>query len=147
MAVDKITPYLDKALLGLGLHTEARTSFITYVLLRLFLMWLFSHLVIRYWLPAFLKHQNIALRFVPQAAYHRAAPLDVSPAPDVITRIFMIFRGVKDDELDEWTRARESVDKDVSFWQDVVGVDVQKALNTNLFRVLEWGGMEVVRGL
>lgn len=32
MAVERITPYLDKALKALGLHTEARTSFITYVI-------------------------------------------------------------------------------------------------------------------
>jgi len=31
LATDKITPYLDSALIALGLHTEARTSFITYV--------------------------------------------------------------------------------------------------------------------
>jgi len=31
LATDKITPYLDSALKALGLHTEARTSFITYV--------------------------------------------------------------------------------------------------------------------
>jgi len=31
LATNKITPYLDSALKALGLHTEARTSFITYV--------------------------------------------------------------------------------------------------------------------
>ena len=31
MPVVIITPYLDKALAALGLHTEARTSFITFV--------------------------------------------------------------------------------------------------------------------
>lgn len=31
LEVSKMTPYLDKAIKGLGLHTEARTSFITYV--------------------------------------------------------------------------------------------------------------------
>ncbi|KAG2740062.1 hypothetical protein P692DRAFT_20840935 [Suillus brevipes Sb2] len=47
---------------ALGLHTEARTSFITY------------------WLTSFLKHEYIALRFVPQAAYERAASLNFSAA-------------------------------------------------------------------
>ena len=32
ISVDDITPYLDAALKVLGLHIEARTSFITYVL-------------------------------------------------------------------------------------------------------------------
>ena len=31
ISVDAITPYLDAALKALGLHTEARTSFITLV--------------------------------------------------------------------------------------------------------------------
>jgi hypothetical protein len=31
LSIDDIPKYLDKALLTLGLHTEARTSFITYV--------------------------------------------------------------------------------------------------------------------
>lgn len=31
LSVDKITPYLDASLKALGLHTEARTSFITWV--------------------------------------------------------------------------------------------------------------------
>jgi len=30
LVTEKITPYLDSALIALGLHTEARTSFITY---------------------------------------------------------------------------------------------------------------------
>ena len=33
ISVDKLTPYLDKTLSALGLHTEARTSFITFVAL------------------------------------------------------------------------------------------------------------------
>ena len=31
LPVSNVTPYLDTALAALGLHTEARTSFITYV--------------------------------------------------------------------------------------------------------------------
>ena len=34
-------------------------------------------------------------RFVAQASYERAAQMRVSPAPDVLTRIFMLFRGVR----------------------------------------------------
>ncbi|KAJ7118103.1 hypothetical protein C8R44DRAFT_878737 [Mycena epipterygia] len=73
LAVNEITPYLDAALRAMALHTEARTSFITY------------------WLPALLKHQRVALRFVPQAEYETAARLDITPRPDVVTRVFMVF--------------------------------------------------------
>ncbi|KAG2140417.1 hypothetical protein BD769DRAFT_1430011 [Suillus cothurnatus] len=124
--VDKITIYLDKSLKALGLHTEARTSFITY------------------WLPSILKHEYIALRFVPQAAYSRAASLDISPQPDVVTRVIMLFKGVGKEQLTNWANAQMQAEKDVAWWVDVVGVDPARARDTTLFRVLEWGGMEVL---
>ncbi|KAG1844198.1 hypothetical protein DFJ58DRAFT_907284 [Suillus subalutaceus] len=123
--VDKVTVYLDKSLKALGLHTEARTSFITY------------------WLPDILKHEYIALRFVPQAAYERAASLNISPQPDVVTRVFMLFRGIPKEHLENWSNAQMQAEKDVAWWVDVVGVDLARAGDMALFRVLEWGGMEV----
>ncbi|KAG2036994.1 hypothetical protein BDR03DRAFT_897531 [Suillus americanus] len=124
--VDKATVYLDKTLKGLGLHTEARTSFITY------------------WLPSILKHEHIALRFVPQAAYERAASLSISPQPDVVTRICMLFKGVCKEHLANWANAQMQAEKDVAWWVDVVGVDPARAGDASLFRVLEWGGMEIL---
>ncbi|KAJ7138854.1 hypothetical protein C8R46DRAFT_1234099 [Mycena filopes] len=123
IAVDSITPYLDKVLFALGLHTEARTSFITY------------------WLPSFLQHKHVALRFVPQAAYEASAALDITPAPDVVTRVFMLFKGA-DDALNGWSEA-DAVN-DGERWRQVVGVDVARTADATLFRVLEWGGMEVL---
>jgi len=127
ISIEKITPYLDAALKALGLHTEARTSFITY------------------WLPSILNHTNIAFRFIPQEAYEKAAPLDISPKPDIITRIFMIFQGVDESDLGCWSAARSKASEDVSFWVDTVGVDVGRTLDSQLFRVIEWGGMELVK--
>ncbi|KAG1838518.1 hypothetical protein DFJ58DRAFT_124665 [Suillus subalutaceus] len=124
--VDKATVYLDKSLKVLGLHTEARTSFITY------------------WLASILKHEYIALRFVPQAAYERAASLRISPQPDVVTRIFMLFKGICKGHLANWVNAQMQAEKDVAWWVDVVGVDPTRAGDATLFRVLEWGGMEVL---
>ncbi len=146
LSVDKILAYLDTALKALALHTEARTSFITYVFFEI------SHLKsneislneIRYWLPSLLKHSHVALRFLPQDAYEESAPMSVEPKPDVVTRIFMIFRGVseRDEKRDEArTRAGENVE---DVWKGAVGIETEKALNSSLFRVLEWGGMEVV---
>ncbi|KIM37604.1 hypothetical protein M413DRAFT_258194 [Hebeloma cylindrosporum] len=127
MPVAKITPYLDKALATLGLHTEARTSFITY------------------WLPSMLKHEHLAFRFLPQASYEEAAPLEISPSPDVVTRVFMIFQGLAEEELQDWTTASSRATEDVAHWRKVVGVDLERTQDANLFRVLEWGGMEVLR--
>ncbi|KAG7087635.1 hypothetical protein E1B28_013583 [Marasmius oreades] len=129
LSIEALPIYLDKTLKMLVLHTEARTSFITY------------------WLPSFLKHKHIALRFLPQSSYEEAAPLDITPTPDVVTRIFMLFHGVSEDELKNagngWTEAVDRSSEGVVFWQTVVGVDIGKAADENLFRVLEWGGMEV----
>ncbi|ESK87665.1 ubiquitin family protein [Moniliophthora roreri MCA 2997] len=124
LSVDALPPYLEKALFALGLHTEARSSFITY------------------WLPSFLKHKHVALRFVNQASYELAAPLEIMPQPDVITRVFMLFKGVSL-ETGGWDAASQRADLDPVLWRDVVGVDIEKIWDDGLFRALEWGGMEV----
>ncbi|KAH7089313.1 hypothetical protein BKA62DRAFT_793202 [Auriculariales sp. MPI-PUGE-AT-0066] len=98
----------------MSLGVDARTSFITF------------------WLPAMYWHKHVALRFLSQA------PLSVSPSPDVVTRTFMIFRGIPDSETSQWTRR-----SDPEEWKDAVGVDTARAADPKLFRVLEWGGMEV----
>ncbi|KAG1733683.1 hypothetical protein EDD22DRAFT_973743 [Suillus occidentalis] len=105
---------------------EARTSFITY------------------WLPSFLKHEYIALQFVSQATYERAASLSISPQPDVVTRICMLFQGIRKEHLGDWADAQMQAEKDVGGWVDVVGVDPARAGDATLFRVLEWGGMELL---
>ncbi|KAK2465888.1 hypothetical protein APHAL10511_001529 [Amanita phalloides] len=122
-----LTKYLDQALLSMGLHTEARTSFITY------------------WLPSFMKHEYIALRFLEQSAYESAARLDITPRPDVVTRVFMLFRGVPSRDLAVWAEAeRRTDDMHITHWRTIVGVDVERMGREDLFRVLEWGGMEVL---
>ncbi|KAF6747244.1 hypothetical protein DFP72DRAFT_920337 [Ephemerocybe angulata] len=120
LEVAKMTPYLDSSLKALGLHVEVRTSFITY------------------WLPSLLKHKHIALRFLPQSAYERAAPLTVEPTPsDVVARIFMLFKGIEETELGMWSDACERSAVDVSRWAGRMN-------DAGLFRVIEWGGREVV---
>ncbi|KAG2113732.1 uncharacterized protein F5147DRAFT_650164 [Suillus discolor] len=123
---DKATVYFDKSLKVLGLHTEARTSFITY------------------WLPSILKHEYIALRFVPQVAYERVASLSISPQPDIVTRVCMLFKGVCKKHLANWPNAQMQAENDVAWWVDVVGVDPTRAGDVTLFRVLKCGGVEVL---
>lgn len=57
----------------------------------------------------------------------------------------MIFRGIPEDQVAEWTSAQTRASTDVSWWRHVVGVDINKTCDPTLYRVLEWGGMEVVR--
>ncbi|EJF58375.1 ubiquitin-domain-containing protein [Dichomitus squalens LYAD-421 SS1] len=115
--------YLDHTLKALSLHTSARNDFITY------------------WLPALSKKPYVALRFLPQDAYERAAELEVTPLPDVITRVFMLFGGVEAEEVELWSEAMEQVGK--VDWVDIVGVK-SGAWDERVFRVLEWGAMEVL---
>ena len=98
---------------------------------------------LRYWLPSILKHTYVALRFLPQSVYERAAPLHLEPAPDVVARIFMLFRGIDETELGLWDEARERKETSVEFWKDVVDVDIERLQDASLFRAIEWGGMEV----
>ncbi|KAI0088381.1 hypothetical protein BDY19DRAFT_994282 [Irpex rosettiformis] len=125
LSIDNVAAYLDGALKALTLHTEARTSFITY------------------WLPSLLKHKYVALKFLSHKSYESAAPMTVSPIPDVVTRVFMLFRGIEENNLVDWEDAHARATADVSFWTEVVGVSVDKASDVGLYRVLEWGGMEI----
>jgi hypothetical protein len=99
----------------------------------------------RYWLPDLLKHEYVALRFLAQESYEHAAPILVSPTPDVVTRVFMLFRGVASANVERWQSASAlaSTVHDATSWAQVVGVDAARASDRGLFRVLEWGGMEV----
>jgi hypothetical protein len=99
--------------------------------------------VCSYWLPHFLEHKHIALRFIPQESFEHSAPLTITPTPDVITRVFMLFKGVSCEDLGRWTNAIARAQESVDLWRDVVGIaDLNRLGDKSLFRVLEWGGME-----
>ncbi|KAI0694200.1 hypothetical protein BC835DRAFT_1406495 [Cytidiella melzeri] len=105
--IDIVPAYLDHALKDLTLHTEARNSFITF------------------WLPSLLKHQHVALRFLPQKAYEAAASMDVSPAPDVVIRVSTAL---------PWEEARLRAERHVSskhppYTTIDVGRDQKKSTN------------------
>ena len=121
----ELLSYLDATLKRLSLHTVARNDFITY------------------WLPELSKEPFVALRFLPQPAYERTASLEVTPKPDVVTRVFMLFRGVSAEDADHsmWSAARARVGE--VDWAKVVGVE-PGAGDESRFRVLEWGAMEVL---
>ncbi|GAA5912041.1 hypothetical protein JCM8208_006466 [Rhodotorula glutinis] len=115
--------HLNAALSSLTLHTSARNDFLSF------------------WMPHFSRirdaGKDVLFRFVPQAEYARAAELEVEPKPDIVTRVFLLFKGVEAGTASDQSAAE--VD-----WPSVVGVDEVKARDVSLFRVLEWGGMECV---
>lgn len=53
----------------------------------------------------------------------------------------MLFRGVASEDEELWTDARARIGR--VDWKDVVGVKPE-ASDEGLFRVLEWGAMEVL---
>lgn len=67
--------------------------------------------------------------------------MSVTPAPDVTVRIFMLFRGLAEDEVRVHWAPAVNASKD---WRSVVGVDERSLADNSLFRVVEWGGMEVL---
>jgi hypothetical protein len=71
----------------------------------------------------------------------------ISPVPDVVTRVFMLFHSVAPSDLGLWkqaaARATAAEDGSATFRARVVGVDSVRASDCALFRVSEWGGMEV----
>lgn len=80
---------------------------------------------------------------VDLAEHEAAAPLVVAQAPDVTTRVFMLFRGVRESDVEIWWGAGARAREHVTMWRDIVELDVEKATNTALFRALEWGGIEL----
>ncbi|KDQ61777.1 hypothetical protein JAAARDRAFT_122756 [Jaapia argillacea MUCL 33604] len=114
-----VPAYLDKTLKELGLNVEARTSFITF------------------WLPSFQPHTHIALLFLPQSSYSAAAPLTITPKPDEVLRVFMLFKGINEQNVSLWD-AQRTWD-----WREIVGVGSVVDGSAERFRVVEWGGMEV----
>jgi len=91
-----------------------------------------------------IEHEYVALRFIAQESYEKAAPMRIAPTPDVVTPVFMLFHRIAAGDLGLWELASaQAAEADRVTWGDMVGVDAAQAADSGLFRVLEWGGMEV----
>jgi hypothetical protein len=65
--------------------------------------------------------------------------------PNIITYIFMLFCSISADDLGLWEQMAiyATVEDSMTFWAQVVGVDLVHASDHGLFCILEWGGMEI----
>ncbi|KZV74734.1 hypothetical protein PENSPDRAFT_749085 [Peniophora sp. CONT] len=97
---------------------------------------------IRYY-STFVEQTYIAIRFLDQNVYEQVAPLSISPAPDVMTRIVLLFRKVQESEVTQWPAARERYQLGPNYWKDVVGAD-ERAGDATLYRAMEWRAVEIV---
>ncbi len=60
----------------------------------------------------------------------------ILPTPDVVNRLFMLFRGVCSDGVGLWApaAARTTAEDRPTFWTEVVGVDAVRTSDRTLFR-------------
>ena len=82
--------------------------------------------MIVYWLPYMEKHPYNIISFA-QNSYTDIAPLSVTPKPDSMLRVFLVFKGI----------------------EKPVAIKEQKILpfKRHGFTLVEWGGTEIGEGL
>lgn len=107
--------------LGMSLH--ARTNFINNNL------------------HAFSAHRNIAYRFLSPTRIANAIDISVTADPCVFTRLFLIFRGISDDDLGLFAGAGEK-EANSHNWRETVGWS-ENSKDTSMFRVLETSIWEI----
>ncbi|KAG2487525.1 hypothetical protein HYH03_013806 [Edaphochlamys debaryana] len=107
--------WLYAALQAFGVPTRERTDFLTY------------------WLPHMTGAPWLLLSFAAPSDCQAAAALSVSPAPDALVRVFLM-----------WERLAAPVAACGSLAAEAARVGVLRREGARL-AVLEWGGMEVVR--
>ncbi|MCX5700945.1 MAG: hypothetical protein NTZ63_05340 [Candidatus Omnitrophica bacterium] len=100
---EKIAPFLQDTLGKLGLTPKEYNEFIVY------------------WYPK-MKNNKYNLIHFAQAEYEKLAPLEVTPKPDSVLRIFMVYK---------------ALDKKI----DIVPQEIKPFVRSG-FAVVEWGGTE-----
>ncbi|KAK4686167.1 hypothetical protein P7C73_g3965, partial [Tremellales sp. Uapishka_1] len=115
-------PHIDRILTSLGLPVESRTSMITS------------------WLPSITRHKHIAYRILNTNQLNPSSVLTIIPPPQVLLRIFILFKGIAENELKEWEQAGILHAEMGLDWRDAVGYSGDMS-NESLFRVVEYGAM------
>ncbi|KAF8654201.1 hypothetical protein AX16_003728 [Volvariella volvacea WC 439] len=116
-------PHLLRVLDQLGLSLHARTTFLNNN--------------IHY----FSQHKYIAYRFLPPTRIAAAIDITVTTDPCVFTRLFLIFRGLTEDEVGEFAGAGEK-EANSANWREIVGW-TEESKDPTLFRILEVSVLEV----
>jgi hypothetical protein len=92
-------------------------------------------------MAAFSAHKNIAYRFLSPRRIAAAIDISVTAESCVFTRLFLIFRGVTDDDMGLFAGAGEKEANQMN-WREVVGWS-ENGKDSTLFRVLETSILEV----
>ncbi|KAI0302176.1 hypothetical protein BC826DRAFT_502836 [Russula brevipes] len=123
MSFPDFVPHLMNVLDQLGMSVHARTDFIN------------THI------HEFSKHKNIAYRFLSPGKIAAAVDMSVTADPCVFTRLFLIFRGIPEDDMAIFSGAGEK-EANLQNWREVVGW-TENSKDTQLFRVLETTVLEI----
>lgn len=92
-------------------------------------------------MSSFASHRNIAYRFMSPGKIAAAIDISVTAENCVFTRLFLMFRGLSDDDLGNFAGAGEKEANTVN-WRDVVGWS-ELSKDPTQFRVLETSVLEV----
>jgi hypothetical protein len=92
-------------------------------------------------MSAFAQHRNIAYRFLSPRRIAAAIDISVTAESCVFTRLFLIFRGVSEDEMSNFVTAGEKEANGMN-WREVTGW-TENSKDPQQFRVLETSVLEV----
>lgn len=123
MTFRDFVPHLMSVLDQLGMSKHGRTNFINNNI------------------SAFAAHKNIAYRFLSPSKIAAAIDISVTSDPCVFTRLFLIFRGLTDDDVGLFAGAGEKEANSVN-WREIVGWS-ENSKDTTQFRLLETSVFEV----
>ncbi|KAG6851011.1 hypothetical protein H0H93_004498 [Arthromyces matolae] len=140
MSLRDFIPHLTNVLDQLGLSVHARTNFLKYIQVS----GLYREFTDKYYssnMGAFAQHKNIAYRFLSQGKIASAIDIAVTTDPCVFTRLFLIFRGLTDDEVGAFAGATEKEANSVN-WREIVDWQ-EDSKDPTLFRILETSVLEV----
>ncbi|KAH9946082.1 uncharacterized protein BXZ73DRAFT_95587 [Epithele typhae] len=123
MSFRDFVPHLMRVLDQLGMSMFARTTFINNNM------------------ASFSSHRNIAYRFMSPSKIAAAIDISVTVENCVFTRLFLMWRGVTEEELSLFSGAGEK-EANAANWREVVGWS-ELSKDPNHFRVLETTILEV----
>lgn len=92
-------------------------------------------------MSAFAAHKNIAYRFLSPGRIAAAIDISVTADPCVTTRLFLIFRGLSDDDIGLFAGAGEK-EANSANWRGVIGWS-EDSKEPTMFRLLEMSVLEV----
>ncbi len=91
-------------------------------------------------MPAFSAHKNIAYRFMSPGRLARAIDISVTHDACVWTRIFLLFRGLTDEDMVDFVSSGEKEALSMN-WREIIGWQEQSK-DPSQFRVLEVSVLE-----